>query len=69
MRHIMPVKLDAAFVGAHQSGDHVKDGGLACTVWSEQANGLTPAHHQADILHDLTAAIAFADMEDPERTL
>jgi hypothetical protein len=69
MGDILPVEQYGALVRSHQAGDHIEDRGLAGAVGAEQADRLAALQIQADILHHLARAIAFAEIEDFERAL
>ena len=64
-----PFELDAALVGADESGDHVEHGCLAGTVRAEQADGLALAHVEAYAFHDHAADEALFDAVDREHAL
>ena len=48
--------LTFAGVGREQSGDEAKGGGLACTVWPEQAEDLSRLRLERDSAQDLVLA-------------
>src|SRR5690242_6854092 len=48
LRDVVTVELDGAAVRLDQAGDHVENRSLAGTVGTEQADGLTAAHIDAD---------------------
>src|SRR6185437_12338174 len=57
--HIVAVEFDRAAIGLDEAGDHVEHRGLAGAVRAKQADGLAPAHIDADATHDLALAEAF----------
>jgi hypothetical protein len=57
--NIVAIELNATAIGIDQTGDHVKHGGLAGTIWAKQADCFATSHIKRDAPHHHAAAEAF----------
>ena len=48
---VMAIELDGAVIGADEAGDHVKKGGLAGAIGTQQADHFAALQGQADAAH------------------
>src|SRR5690606_21543698 len=62
MADVTVVNQHAALVGAHQADDHVKRGGLAGAVGTEQTDDLAAVDGQADIANHLALLVTLGQM-------
>ncbi len=60
VRHVLVVDQDPALIRFYQTDDHVEAGGLAGTIWAQQAHDLAAFDGETDITHDLTTLIALS---------
>src|SRR6266581_7440682 len=64
---IVAVELDRATIGGHQADDHVEAGRLARAVGSEQADDLTTADGERDVVNDGPGLVALVERGDRQR--
>ncbi len=65
--HGLAVHDDGAAVGRLEAGDHPQQGGLAAARWAQQREEFAALHLQADSIHDLWPAEAFAHGANGEK--
>src|SRR6185503_5466898 len=56
---VLAVQQDLPLVHAYEPRDHVEAGGFACSVGAQQTYDFASAEEERNVLHHLTAAIAF----------
>ena len=56
---IVPIERDRALLTGDKADDHVKAGGLARTVWSQQPDDFTFVHVKADTIDGALSRIIF----------
>src|SRR5690554_887159 len=61
-RQVLFVDKDPALIGCHQTGDHIKAGGLAGAIGAQQTDNLTAVDLQRDIDHHLAALVALGEV-------
>src|ERR1700733_13859821 len=64
--NIAVVEEDLAMLAARQADDHVKGGGLAGTVRTQQADHLAAFDLERDILEDRAGFVAFGEIKRPK---
>src|SRR5581483_12220369 len=65
-RHVGALELDAAAVRTERPGEHVEERRLACTIRTDDADGLVVSHCEVDAVEDHERAEALADPDGVE---
>ena len=55
--HVLSIDQDLPAISADQANDHVKRGGLACPVGTQQTHHFTFVHLHRDVVHHFAAAV------------
>src|SRR5450830_524174 len=63
---LLVLEPDAALGGREMAGDHVDEGGLACTVGADHADGLLGRHADGDVARGHQRAKSFFQIADGE---